>query len=268
MTNQLQNRLILMLGSWLCCGVAHALPGNGQPFNFTELANGFNSFPDVHNSWGMENLTFRPAPDKNGNVMNVFIPKGAIDPGSMKLRGLPLGGAGFKTRVFPEGVKRAILSYQVYFPPDFDFVRGGKLPGLYGGKGNSGGKIPDGTDGFSFRMMWGKGGRGSVYAYLPSSIKYGNGLLVHRFHFQPGRWHQIRHELLLNDTDQANGNFRMWMDGQFVGEEQGILIRKSAALLINGMFFDVFFGGNDDSWAATANTHISFTNFVIRGYEN
>lgn len=268
MTTRILNRLVLVAALWLTTGFAHAIPSDGQPFNFFNLSNGFGSFPDVLNNWGMENLTFYPAPNKVGNVMRVFIPKGAIDPGTMKMRGLPRGGAGSKTRVFPAGVRRATLSYQVYFPADFDFVRGGKLPGFYGGKGNSGGKIPDGTDGFSFRLMWGLGGRGSVYAYLPSSIKYGSGLLVHRFHFQPGRWHRIVLELTLNVPGQANGAFRMWMDGQYVGEEQTVLVRTTDELLINGMFFDVFFGGNDDSWAPPADTHIDFSDFVIRGYND
>lgn len=68
------------------------------------------------------------------------------------------------------------LSYAVRFSSNFNFVLGGKLPGLYGGIGNTGGNIPDGTDGFSTRYMWGRNGVGEVYAYLPTSQQYGTGI--------------------------------------------------------------------------------------------
>ena len=264
-------KLLLRLMAPLFFGFLGLLPTWGAAANeviqsqFSNLNLEFSSFPATQNAWGMENLTFFPLPDDSGKYMRVFIPKGAIDPGTMRARSMPVGGAGFKSRVFSDGVRRATLSYRVRFPVGFDFVRGGKLPGLYGGKGNSGGRIPDGTDGFSFRLMWGLGGRGSVYAYIPSSVKYGSGFLVHKFHFQTGVWHQIVQELILNDPGQANGVVRLWMDGHFVGEENTILMRTVDDLKINGLFFDVFFGGNDNSWAPPADTHIDFSDFFIRG---
>lgn len=46
----------------------------------------------------------------------------------------PKGGAEFYARPVDVGRARNVtLEYQVYFPADFDFVKGGKLPGLYGG---------------------------------------------------------------------------------------------------------------------------------------
>lgn len=231
-----------------------------------DLDQGWQSFPELRNFWGRQNVTFLPFEDRPGTFMRVFVPAGAIDPGTMSRRGMPRGGAGFKSLVFPDGVDHAVLSYWVRFPEDFDFVRGGKLPGLYGGVGNSGGRIPDGTDGFSFRLMWGKGGRGSVYAYVPTSVKYGSGFLVHQFHFMPGRWHRVVQELKLNDPGASNGEIKMWLDNRFVGEATNVLVRTVDSLQINGLFFDVFFGGNDDSWAPLANTHIDFYGFSLRGY--
>ena len=231
-----------------------------------DLGKGWSGIPNPTRTWGKENLTFHVTEDGNTRFMRVFLPEGSIDPGTMRRRGLPRGGAGFRGVVFPEGVQHATLAYRVRFPENFDFVRGGKLPGLYGGAGNAGGRIPDGTDGFSFRLMWGKGGRGSVYAYLPTSVNYGTGLLRHRFHFRPGEWHSITQELILNDPGQQNGILRMWVDNQFVGEEAGLLIRTVPSLRINGMFFEVFFGGNDDSWASTQDTHIDFADFTLRGF--
>jgi hypothetical protein len=51
-----------------------------------------------------------------------------------------------------------ILSYEVAFDSNFDWVKGGKLPGLRGGlnsTGCSGGDtVPNGKDCFSSRVMW------------------------------------------------------------------------------------------------------------------
>ncbi|GIZ52513.1 polysaccharide lyase [Noviherbaspirillum aridicola] len=231
---------------------------------FGDLEAGIESFPRIKNLWGAQNLTFVPRPDGRGKIMRVFVPQGAIDPGSMRKRGLPPGGAGFKTQVFPAGERHALLSYSVRFADNVDFARGGKLPGLYGGSGNSGGKIPDGRDGFSFRLMWGEGGRGSVYAYLPTSVKYGTSLVRHRFHFKKGVWHRVVQEVVLNDPGQANGVVRMWFDGVAVGEATGLVVRTDDALKVDGMFFDVFYGGNDDTWAPSVDTTIEFADFVVR----
>lgn len=248
----------------LCCVQALAA---GAPVirQIADLDQGWLSFPELRNFWGRENVSFLAFEDRPGTFMRVFVPAGAIDPGTMKRRGLPRGGAGFKSVVFPEGVHHAVLSYWVRFPFGFDFVRGGKLPGLYGGAGNSGGHIPDGTDGFSFRLMWGKGGRGSVYAYVPTSVKWGSGFLVHQLHFVPGRWHRIVQELTLNDPGVANGEIKMWLDDNFVGRQSDVLIRTTDTLKINGLFFAVFFGGNDDTWAPPTDTHIDFYGFSLRG---
>lgn len=57
-----------------------------------------------------------------------------------------------------------LLSYEVAFDSNFDFVKGGKLPGVRGGRdflGCSGGdNAPDGKTCFTSRMMWRTRGAG------------------------------------------------------------------------------------------------------------
>jgi hypothetical protein len=61
------------------------------------------------------------------------------------------------------------FSYGVFFPVGFDFVKGGKLPGLFGGKkACSGGAAAE--DCFSMRMMFRTGGKGEVR--LSSSLSF------------------------------------------------------------------------------------------------
>ena len=59
------------------------------------------------------------------------------------------------------------FSVQLMFGSEFDFVKGGKLPGLYGGGTScSGGAESERC--FSTRFMWRRDGDGEVYGYLPN----------------------------------------------------------------------------------------------------
>eukprot|EP01084_Bolivina_argentea_P237568 399237_1 len=65
------------------------------------------------------------------------------------------------------------INYYVAFASNFDWVLGGKLPGLFGdlgpdseGEACRGGQQPNGTNCFSTRMMWRPQGEGEVYAYV------------------------------------------------------------------------------------------------------
>lgn len=225
---------------------------------------GLNDWVSPQNMWGEENLSFQKDPDLNGAILRVAIHKGGIDPGTMRKRSLPVSGAGFKAKVIPGGAINATLSYMVRFPTDFPFVKGGKLPGLFGGTGNSGGHIPNGKDGFSFRLMWLTGGSGQIYAYVPSSITYGTSILARKFQFQRGQWHRVTEEVVLNEPGESNGIIRLWIDNKFIGEHSNISIRSTTDLRIDGVFFDVFFGGNDDTWAAPKATYIDFAQFTVR----
>ncbi|KAG8922221.1 hypothetical protein FRC02_012068 [Tulasnella sp. 418] len=90
-------------------------------------------------------------------------PEGSINP-----KGVIKGGFGFYLsgpKSFScEDAHELIFSYGVYFEPGFDFNKGGKLPGLYGGEtpglayGCSGGRKQDRGQCFSLRLMWRENG--------------------------------------------------------------------------------------------------------------
>lgn len=92
------------------------------------------------------------------SVLQLFYPENSINPAQK-----PQGGAEFYANPLNlEDAWNISLEYSVYFHPDFDFVKGGKLPGLYGGhQGCSGGDAA--THCFSTRLMWRTGGLGELY---------------------------------------------------------------------------------------------------------
>ena len=109
------------------------------------------------------------------------------------------GGTGWR---WPIGKHEAAeLSYTLRFSEDFDFVKGGKLPGLCGGPENvSGGRPADGANGFSARLMWRKEGRGEAYIYHKNQPeKYGHSFpFPEDFRFPTGKPFQVRLAVTMN----------------------------------------------------------------------
>lgn len=224
------------------------------------------SLPDEH-SFGWENFTRVQSPSDNKNYyLRVVYPEGSFSPSQTKKSGLPVGGAQFISQPSSDFLpaESLRLRYEVMFEENFDFVKGGKLPGLYGGDAISGGDIPDGTNGFSARLMWRENGAGEVYAYLPTSEEYGTSIGRGSWYFQPGQWHTIDLQVQLNDVGSNNGSIVLGVDGKTVIEENEVLFRTVDTLKIDGIFFSTFFGGSDSSWATPKTTYVYFDNFKLK----
>lgn len=189
--------------------------------------------------------------------IRVVYPKGSYSSGG------PSGGANFYAHLNIPKSRYLFLRYEIRFEDGFDFVVGGKLPGLYGGKGNTGGHIPNGKDGFSVRLFWGVNGRGGVYAYLPTSIKWGTGFRAESLKFIPGKWHSLELGVFLNDPLTKNGSIELWFDGKQVINAHGLHFRDVEELQIDGVLFSTFFGGGSDRWAAKKTEYAEFRNFSV-----
>ncbi|KIK67412.1 polysaccharide lyase family 14 protein [Collybiopsis luxurians FD-317 M1] len=172
-----------------------------------------------------------------------------------------------------------LLSYDIAFDKGFDWVKGGKLPGLRGGPnvtGCSGGDEPTGLDCFSTRIMWRPDGAGEVYAYIPTSDAFCQetdiicnsdfGVSVSRgsFSFISGGWNSVTLLVQLNNpVTAANGNLQLYFNDLQVISKQNIQFRKGSAVNANGLYFSTFFGGSDDSWATPNTTHTYYRNFQL-----
>lgn len=239
-----------------------------------DFRNGFQSWGELKFQFGVENISFVSEADiLFPKFLRVHYPRGSYDPGSAQ-RGLaPLGGVQFTSRFESMKVPLSdaiVLSYAVRFDPEFDFVRGGKLPGLYGGIPKSGGHIPNGSDGFSTRAVWLENGKGAIYAYLPTSLgmtkegqKIGSLIGKGDWQFPVGKWMVVSHLVKLNEPDVDDGRITIWIDGVLVHDECELRFRDVPTLKINGIFFSTFFGGNDPSWATLKDTYADFTNFRL-----
>ncbi|KAG0139553.1 hypothetical protein CROQUDRAFT_54546 [Cronartium quercuum f. sp. fusiforme G11] len=206
--------------------------------NFT-----FSDFGIQHWNWGKNDnvdlLPALPVPPalqstgretfNDGSVIQVRYPLGSINPAN---KNAPQGGMGFYAS--PLNISHATnvtFSYSVFFPKDFQFVKGGKLPGLYGGKtGCSGGVNSDNC--FSTRLMFRERGMGELYLYAPKNKQgpnvcktpptsycngeYGYSIGRGAWNFTPGAWTDVRQDIWLNTNGLPNGGFNVWVNGKLV----------------------------------------------------
>jgi Polysaccharide lyase 14 len=243
---------------------AGAHGGGGAPwhsdFSGNDWLGAWNA--QAKHKFALENLSVEE--ERGGKFpkfLRVVYPKGSSSPQASRKEGIAVGGAQF-AGVLPESADHLFLRYYVRFPSGFQFVKGGKLPGFYGGDEISGGHIPDGTNGFSTRFMWRTDGQGEVYVYMPSSDKYGTSLGRGSFGFTPGAWQCIEQELTLNTPGRPDGQVRAFLDGKAVFEQAGLVFRTAPDLQIEGVLFSTFFGGADSTWATPMDTHVDFADFA------
>lgn len=186
-------------------------------------------------------------------------------------RGLENGGVQWRSRL----AKRDDLyvSYWVKFGPGFDFVRGGKLPGLAGGTANTGGStnqnaIPNGYDGWSARMMWRPQGYAVQYVYHPDQPNTTGGQdfrwdLNGQRYFTPGQWHKVETRIKMNTPGVRNGIVQAWFDGVLALDRRNVRFRDISTLGIDQFLFCTIFGGSDATWATTKEEFSYFDNFIV-----
>lgn len=243
--------------------VAHYQPAREATDAKQSVRRGFATNRD----WGTEDNVEILAANESGHdepVLRVHYPAGTSSPGDDD-NGRGQGGAGFYTEdTALSGSDRACLRYQVRFADDFDFVQGGKLPGLYGGDAPSGGTRADGHNGFSMRFMWREQGQGELYEYVVNQEEeYGASVGRGLWHFPAGRWVTIEQEVILNHPQRDDGIARVWIDGVPILEQRGIVYRTSNAVGIDGMMFSTFFGGHGEGWRTPRDQYADFSDFRL-----
>ncbi|CAE6532689.1 unnamed protein product [Rhizoctonia solani] len=210
------------------------------------------------------------------DTYEALFPEGSINP-----QGAIKGGFGcYLERTEFERARDVVFAYSVKFEDGFDFVKGGKLPGLYGGStpelayGCSGGR-QDGRDKcFNLRLMWRPKGAGEIYTYLPNTPAnqetiqavpkthcnpdFGWSVARGSFRFKPGEWTTIAERVRLNDVGCANGVIQLWANGELVVDIQGLEIRVDEEVVFRGAHFQTFFGGKGEDWASTKDQRAYF----------
>ncbi|KAJ7672514.1 polysaccharide lyase family 14 protein [Mycena polygramma] len=230
--------------------------------------------------------TYMAAPDGK-QAMQAIYPKGSYIPSKD-----PKGGFSFyapgPAAVDLTTAKEALFGYSVYFPENFNFVLGGKLPGLYGGDNAttavscSGGRRSPTC--FSVRLMWRTDGAGELYTYLPDpkfgapftanskmcatqsaecNPTYGASLGRGNFKWATGQWTTVSQRVKLNTVGQADGELELFVGGKSVISVTGVAMTNTDTGAIQGMQMQTFFGGSNTTWASPLDQQVYFSDFSV-----
>ncbi|KAH9977425.1 hypothetical protein BJV74DRAFT_781262 [Russula compacta] len=169
-------------------------------------------------------------------MLQIFYPKDSVNPA-----GSPQGGSQFYASPLDITKARNVtLEYDVFFPSDFEWVKGGKLPGLYGGRTRCSGGDPA-LNCFSTRLMWRADGAGELYLYAPKDRQtpslcsapplsvcdgaYGLSISRGSFKFSRGAWTHLSQTVVLNTPGVQDGCFLLEVDGKSVINRTDVFYR-------------------------------------------
>lgn len=213
-------------------------------------------------NWGMSNTSNNGVSEHRvkvvkigGNkVLQIKYPKGYAGPAK--------SGAQWKAPLPPRDEYYA--EYQVMFGTNFEWVKGGKIPGLVGGTAPTGGKNAD--HGMSTRYMWktNPGGKALLYLYwLEKTNTFGEEILLGKT-FSKGVWHTLKQRIKLNTPGASDGIIQVWFNGKIVYFRTNYKFRNYGdTWKIDNFYFSSFFGGNAPLWSAVKDEYIYFDNFRI-----
>ena len=210
-------------------------------------------------------------------VLSVFYEKGTGTSGMKKPK---LGR--FDFTAVPQGLPAlaAVIKFDVYFAPGWNFSRGGKLGGLAVGHGKASGYVRS-HDGASHRMMWKHDGGAISYVYPPKDLKqeipglehteHGHAFFHHLFPsgtLKIGKWHTVEIGIKLNSfkgsKPNANGESYLAIDG-VTGHLNNIRWRKFQDIKITKFSFSSFFGGPAP---ALTDCYAYFKNYELREWKD
>ena len=216
----------------------------------------------------------------NEKVLQFTIPKNSLSDG------------GFFWRLnLPKGLEDVTFEYGVMFGNNFNFVRGGKLPGLAGGTAPGGGSKD--KNGFSARLMWRAATSYEELCHLVKDLKLSNKrdinkpylvqytyypdkqtrkwgkdfVYMHKnkkIFLKPSKWYNIKMQIKLAKDSKKKDTIVSWVNGKEVLKEK-LKLRKNKNYGVDQVMFSLFFGGNEQSWATKKKENVYFRRFVIKG---
>lgn len=156
------------------------------------------------------------------------------------------------------------LEYEIRFDNLFPWSKGGKVPGLSGGVGYTGGEPAWNGDGFSVRLMWREEGRIIPYVYHTNQPDiYGDSFGTFDAgigYFTYTKTHKVRIYVKLNTGANADGILRIYLDDVEIYAKTNIRYRTDASK-IDTAHISIFAGGDDATWAMTGSSYIRLDNF-------
>jgi hypothetical protein len=244
--------------------------------SITDNVSNLSSWNVVKYVYGDDNWNF-----VDNETSQVLYPAKSVNPSSDS-------PGGFNFYVSPQVIfpaEEVYLSYQVKFAvddhqhrkmlaDDFDWVKGGMLPGLWIGRMGA----LDTThleDGASARIMWRKNGLAEAYLYVNKQLPefyqlpgyfnnqpHGESMYRGFSKFVANEWNTVILRIKLNTVGENNGILQLSINNKTLTYDK-MNWRNSENITINGILMHSFFGGSDDTWATPKEQKVYFSKFSV-----
>lgn len=182
------------------------------------------------------------------------------------------GGIVTDTRI-PKGSEYR-LTYDVLFPEDFEWGKGGKVGfGLRIGDGNTGCDRADDGNGGSIRMMWYTSSSGRTrfkpymyYKDMPDNC--GDNLVSSSGYpasgnLEKNHWYTIDIYVKTNTGSNKDGHITYKVDNTVILDEAIRWTTNDSKSLIDKLSFATFRGGSNSDWMVDKDTEIRFDNLKL-----
>eukprot|EP00889_Picochlorum_renovo_P003235 jgi/Picre1/30265/NNA_005631.t1 len=205
-------------------------------------------------------------------VIRIWYPKGSWSPGSERPGGTLMFVYPYKSspndQNNPVSAISAALEYEVYIPSDFDFVKGGKLMGMSGGRGGGrgceAGRILLGASILELCGVVMDGARHTCikpcnFCNLDKGVSFARGGFV----FRKGEWNKIYMNMTLNTPNVTNGILEIRHNGRRAIYFDKLNWRQTDEAKIEAVEFSTWFGGSNSGWGPPKDTHVLLRNIKI-----
>ncbi|MFA7682014.1 MAG: S-layer homology domain-containing protein [Candidatus Peribacteraceae bacterium] len=198
------------------------------------------------------------------NVLRVHYPAGSASPFIAHYYDKPLGGVSSIVTGDINPQDRLVLRYYVRVPEDFDFVRGGTLPGIMGGLTNA----QYGSMGASYMYVkptWDDRGTIGVLGNFDDNDRSRGLLSSYATLEADGAWHEVVLDATLNTvpSSRMNGRLDVYYDGERIITDDAIRFRTSTEHQWEGMNFTSCFGGLSMASVTPKDQYIDFAGFTL-----
>lgn len=218
--------------------------------------------------YGVKNMSFNlkdfiSGPDITSIQNSIRVRYQPTNVGSKRLVGIIPTTSEYKNEI--------MLEYDILFENGFEWVKGGKLPGLRGGNKNiatTGCVTPQPKNAWSFRLMWSRNGSILLYIYDQSrnekNIACGVVTKSNINILQINKWINFKIYMKLNSrANVKDGIAKLYINNTLILHRDQIAFSGENNITIDHVYLSTFYGGNDASWAPSKTTYIQFKNAKI-----
>lgn len=244
--------------------------------DFNDNTPGIYKFNEWHADWnypwegsyleqnGTVHIIENVDPEQGSNVMRLILPKGSHAGSDIP------AGCDWET-LLNSSFNELYFSYRIKFKPGFEWVCGGKIPGVRGGPSWDGWFGPPYDGGFVNLPMWSEQPTIAHYYYYHGQTHEYGATRLWNTRIESDKWYTVTLRTVMNTINGGYGNtdavFEGYINGKLVSQITGFTLRNLASIGIDRLNITAFFGGGEPLFAATRDEWIELDDFIAFTYK-